>query len=203
MITYNNSILKVGGNWLVPSPAPDPYNPLGLPPYTIRVRCPAGREPITHYIGLGNPTSVQVSADPNVWDVTLESTDWSDLFTSEAIVEVLGANTANVENMSRMFEYCSALTTLCLFDTSSVESFYLAFASSNITVIPLYPTDSLVDASQAFSSCYNVETGALALYQQMSTQDNPPTYHDNCFTDCGSSTVTGAAELEQIPADWK
>lgn len=203
MITYNGNIMKVSGYWLTNSQTPDPYNPLGLPPYTIRVRLTAGAEPLTHYIGLGTPTAVQVYADPNVWDVTLESPDWSDLFTSESIVEVLGANTTGVENMSRMFEYCSALTTLCLFDTSSVESFYLAFASSNITAIPLYPTDSLVDAYQAFSSCYNVETGSLALYQQMSTQANPPTYHDNCFADCGSGTVTGAAELEQIPADWK
>ena len=31
MITYNNSVLKVGSSWLKTS-----LNPLGLPPYTMR-----------------------------------------------------------------------------------------------------------------------------------------------------------------------
>jgi hypothetical protein len=41
------------------------------------------------------------------------------------------------------------------------------------------------------------------LYQQASTQTNPPTNHDATFRSCGRDTTTGAAELAQIPSDWK
>jgi len=56
--------------------------------------------------------------------------------------------------------------------------------------------------SHMFHSCANVESGALALYQQASTQTTIPT-HTQAFRDCGSNTVTGAAELALIPDDWK
>lgn len=45
--------------------------------------------------------------------------------------------------------------------------------------------------------------GAATLYQQASSQANPPQSHDATFYKCGSDTVTGAAELAQIPSDWK
>jgi hypothetical protein len=54
-----------------------------------------------------------------------------------------------------------------------------------------------------FGECVNVQSGALALYQQASTQTNPPSNHGGTFYNCGSNTTTGAAELAQIPSDWK
>jgi hypothetical protein len=53
-----------------------------------------------------------------------------------------------------------------------------------------------------FYSCKNVETGALALYQQASSQSAIPS-HTKAFYLCGSSTSTGTSELAQIPTDWK
>jgi len=43
------------------------------------------------------------------------------------------------------------------------------------------------------------------LYQQVSTQANPPSKsnHTRTFMKCGSDTQTGSAELAQIPSDWK
>jgi len=52
-------------------------------------------------------------------------------------------------------------------------------------------------------NCRNVQSGALALYNQASTQANPPTNHTLAFQNCGVDTQTGAAELAQIPSDWK
>ena len=49
----------------------------------------------------------------------------------------------------------------------------------------------------------NAGSRALALYQQASTQSNPPPSHSSTFYKCGIDTVTGAAELAQIHADWK
>jgi hypothetical protein len=57
--------------------------------------------------------------------------------------------------------------------------------------------------SDMFWDCYNVESGALALYQQASSQARPPAYHYYTFYKCGINTTTGAAELAQIPSDWK
>jgi len=57
--------------------------------------------------------------------------------------------------------------------------------------------------NQMLFNCYNVQSGALALYQQASTQTNPPTGHGSTFRNCGSNTQTGAEELAQIPSDWK
>ena len=54
-----------------------------------------------------------------------------------------------------------------------------------------------------FANCTKVQSGALALYQQASTQANPPPEHARTFRNCGSDTPTGAAELAQIPYDWK
>ena len=54
-----------------------------------------------------------------------------------------------------------------------------------------------------FLYCFKVTGGALALYQQASTQANPPLKHDYCFENCGRDTQTGAAELAQIPNEWK
>jgi len=56
--------------------------------------------------------------------------------------------------------------------------------------------------TQTFHNCTKVESGALALYQQASTQTRPPSSHTYCFRSCGSDTTTGAAELAQIPSSW-
>jgi hypothetical protein len=57
--------------------------------------------------------------------------------------------------------------------------------------------------NNTFGQTLNVEGGALALYQQASSQTNPPSSHSQTFYDCGKNTTTGAAELSQIPSDWK
>jgi len=56
--------------------------------------------------------------------------------------------------------------------------------------------------NRTFIDCYNVASGALALYTQASSQINPPSNHQNTFKDCGSNTQTGAEELAGIPSSW-
>mgnify|MGYP002517200301 CR=1 FL=1 len=90
-------------------------------------------------------------------------------------------DTANVTDMNGMFFECKALKSLDLSD----------FDTANVT-----------DMSYMFDSCYNVEFGALALYQQASTQSTPPQNYNRAFKYCGRDTTTGAAELAQIPASW-
>lgn len=230
------------------SAPPDPYNPLNLPPYTIRLKYNSGVTP-TFWYG----TAVQVSSSPdNVWDLTYNSSDWSSIVIYHTdLIAVLGANTTGVSifdtafaacpnlqtvalfdtssatSMHSMFDRCSSLTSIPLFDTSSVTMTRAMFRGctslisvptfntplvtdmshmfeecSALTSIPLLDTSSVTDISYMCALCASVETGALALYQQASSQTKPPSRFKDCFYLCGSNTVTGAAELAQIPKVW-
>lgn len=286
MIVHNGNILKINGNWLIAHeepvpPEPDPYNPLNLPPYTIRIKIRTGYTPHpTH------GTATQVSSDPNIWDLTYESSDWSEIFDSTDsyleldLLEVLGANSTGVTDMHSMFDYCINMTSVSIFDTRGVTNMRLMFSrcynlqsiplydtssvtnmrsmfskccsletipllnTSNVTdmygmfgstpvqgytyhlttiplidtskvtnmgymfsessiqTIPLFDTSSVTNMDYAFYYCRKVESGALALYQQASSQTTPPSSHTSTFESCGSDTTTGAAELDQIPESW-
>jgi hypothetical protein len=150
-------------------------------------------------------------------------------FTSEDnLVSVIAAgDCGSVKSMFRMFRGCTSLVSCCLFDSSSVTTIAAAFfGCTNLKEIPQFDTSSVIVAEYAFnqcrsvkaiplldtsamtnvdsifSGCSNVESGALALYTEMSTQTNPPAIHTDAFSNCGTNTTTGAAELAQIPASW-
>lgn len=248
IIKYDNKAIKYSNKWVSidggtpPVPPVDPYNPLGLPPFTMRVKFTDGYTP-TNTLA----TWTQVSSSPNIWDLTRENPDWSVyigslLHMNTNLLEVLGANTSGVTAMDYLFTSCTNLTNVALFDTTDIISHYEStgpdgtatwygvyrmfsscrslisvplFDFSNIqgsrsmfegcwalTSIPLFDLSSARDASYMFYNCLNVESGALALYQQASTQANPP-WHTLMFANCGRDTTTGAAELAQIPSDWK
>ena len=135
---------------------------------------------------------------------------------------MLAGNTSGVVDSSKVnkirtipnFNLSSATDIGYLAARTLIESFPL-FNTSNITyldqicgdclnlkAVPLLDTSSATNVSYMFYNCPNVESGALALYQQMNTQTTPPGTHTNTFTDCGSNTVTGADELAQIPSSW-
>lgn len=112
-------------------------------------------------------------------------------------------DTSSAIAMYNMFHGCTALTTVPLFDTSSViDMEMMFFECNNLTSVPLLDTSSATNMNSMFYGCYNVQSGALALYNQASSQATPPTDHNDTFTDCGRDTVTGAAELAQIPSSW-
>lgn len=244
-------------------PGPDPYNPLGLPPYTIRTRWTEDFTPTI--TGVTGAVVTQVSAEPNIWDITYQNTTWTRLFNDAGshanLIEVLGANTTNVTVMGGanasqggLFKDCISLERVALFDTSNVTNmgcmFYhqvtgcpitslplfdtgnvtnmgsMLFRCNNLTTIPLFntvnvtgmagfaghcssltnipllKTSRLVGANNMFYNCSNVESGALALYTQMSNQGTVKA-HTLTFYNCGINTETGSAELAQIPDDWK
>lgn len=302
---YQGKALRVAGGTAVVGWKYDLYNPLGLPPFTIRCQFTAGTTPT-----MGDSQKL-VDATDNVWDITKNDTNWTSLlYADTTLISVLGANTTNVTNMSRLFGSCTNLASVALFDTSSVLSIFNSntpvsmfgicssltsvpgfdfskvnsleqafrgcsslvsiqdlktdantslkgtfygctslksapnmstghvttmdgtfygctalesvplYDTSSVTTfystsrggtfhncsslksIPLFNTSSATNVRQMFSGCTKVESGALALYQQMSTQTTPPTTHTNTFQNCGRDTVTGAAELAQIPTSW-
>lgn len=120
-----------------------------------------------------------------------------------SITSVSLFDTSNVEDMQNMFEGCTQLTSVPLFDTSNVTRMdYMFWKCGSLTSVPLFDTSNVIDMTNMCRDCTNVQSGALALYQQASTQTNPP-HHGATFRNCGSNTQTGSAELAQIPVGWK
>ena len=112
-------------------------------------------------------------------------------------------DTSAVTNMQSMFFDCTSLTSVPLFNTSAVTNMSVMFQGcTSLTSVPLFDTSAVTNIGAMFQGCTKVEGGALALYQQASTQETPPSNHNNVFKDCGKDTATGAAELAQIPSDW-
>ncbi len=212
---------------------PDPLNPLNLPANTVRVRTNDGNAPLkdmskaTH---ASYDTAVLVPGTTDVYDVYKSGSSFENLFYwSMNIVEVLGANSTGITNMQYMFKNCESFTTIStVFDTSSVTNMLGMFHNSSVlqsvplfdtsnvtsmramfefdgelTSIPLFNTSKVTDMERMFEFCRKVQSGALALYQQASTQANPPSLHNMTFYACGSDTQTGAAELAQIPYEWR
>ena len=122
---------------------------------------------------------------------------------NSALVSVGTINTPLNANANQMFRSCTSLTEMPDVNTASVTNATSMFDyCPQMKSIRLIDTGSMTTVPAMFRYCFKVESGALALYQQMSTQTTPPSYTSDCFTDCGSDTVTGAAELAQIPSSW-
>ena len=122
------------------------------------------------------------------------------------------SDTSNVLDMGSMFYSCLSLVEVPmgpdLYDTAKVWNFSNMFYNdSRLQYVPLFDTSNATGFQYLmmggmFYGCNNVEGGALALYQQASTQSSHVTNHDNTFYNCGQGTQTGVVELEQIPASW-
>ena len=111
-------------------------------------------------------------------------------------------DTSNVTNIAVMFMECHSLTSVPLFNTSSVTSMeFMFYNCDSLTYIPLFNTTNVRNMDCMFANCVKVESGALALYTQASTQANTPD-HTDTFLHCGDATMTGHLELEEIPEDW-
>ena len=245
-LVYNNECELLWPDYI------DPCNPLNLPANTVRVRTSDGAAPKKNS-NTSYETATLVEGTSDVYDVYKSGTDFTFLFfNSNNVEEVLGANTTGITNMYAMFNYCTSLTNVALFDTSSVTDMrnmfvfcysltsvplfntssvtnmqfmfskcsgltsaplfntssvtnmeYMFEKCSALKMVPLFNTSSVVFMTGMFEACTNVQSGALALYQQASTQANPPSKHTGTFKNCGANTTTGAAELAQIPDDWK
>lgn len=135
---------------------------------------------------------------------TSSVTDFGGTFqTCSALTTVPLLDTSSAETIASMFGACTSLQTVPLFNTANVTRMSSTFSGCSVlTAVPLFNTANVTDMYRTFYNCYQVESGALAMYQQASSQTTPPSNHDGTFTNCGRDTVTGAAELAQIPADW-
>lgn len=131
------------------------------------------------------------------------TTIYQTFYNCTSLISVCDLNTTDVTSLNGSFYGCSGLKAIPKINTSKVTIFFTCFSGcTGIKKIDLFDTSKATNVGGMFSGCFNVEEGALALYQQMSTQTTPPSTVSNCFLNCGKDTTTGAAELAQIPASW-
>ena len=148
ILSFNNKLLaNPSGSQLL--------GKVGLPPYTIRLLYRENTTPRQTWRPF-----VQVSENPNIWDLTYETSYWGELLRQETnLTEVIDANTKGVTNMDGLFSECSSLTNICLFDTSSVTSmsrmfYYCTALRGNV---PLFDTRNVTDMNSMFEYCSYVE----------------------------------------------
>lgn len=159
---------------------------------------------------------------------TSSCTTLSHMFSGcSALTSVPLYDTSNATELDGMFYNCASITTIPQYDTSLCTNFAVMFAlCTALTEIPLLNTSLATRTEDMFNecvslkhipnlnlplvervdrmcrNCYNVESGALALYTQFSSLEVEPVHDTEVFKNCGRDTVTGAAELAQIPSDW-
>lgn len=132
-------------------------------------------------------------------------TNMSGMFASSSIGgnKIPNFDTSSVTTMSDMFYGVHATIFNIPFDTSHV--LYMSRMFSHCTFmqqIPTLDTSSVRDVFEMFAVCPKVESGILDMYNQLSAQSAQLLRHGDCFSQCGSDTASGSAELAQIPSDW-
>ena len=145
------------------------YNPLSLPPYTIRVQIADGESVTPIYDSQGYAgTATRVSSSPNVWDLTYAKADWSYAFTygsthssakcfrfsnDNSIKKVLGFNSTGITNMSHLLMDNTSLTEVAIFDTRDVVNATEMFEDDRtLTVLPDF---DFASATSLRSICVN------------------------------------------------
>lgn len=145
----------------------------------------------------------QVSASPNVWK--LEITKWGyNANLGYGLLFLFGSNASppvgTITHSCRLIgsgnmdaaldgEYCASMDRM------------FGGCTGLEYIDPIHCT-TVENVGGMFSGCTNVEDGALDQYNWFNTYGVNIINHSGTFTDCGSSTTTGAAELDQIPVGW-
>lgn len=165
----------------------DPYNPLGLPDYTIRLRYFDGVTPT-----FSSGTAVQVSQSPNIWDLTYISNRWNGLLEGDLdLIEVLGGNIDKVKQTRFIFRGCSSL-----YDVGCIK------------MRTSYDSDDLFNRCYSLSSVEGLETSALTSVMYMFKDTSiiePPLFDtsnvvsfNSMFRDCNK--MTGVPEYDYTSA---
>lgn len=164
ILTYGGNALTYGaGSSVLVINSGDPYNPLGLPPYTMRFQFGDASYDPTADSWKSGATWTRVSSSPNVWDYTRQDWNWSSEFSSAFIsavnpVYLLGANFTDITNAISLFSNCSQLRNTVLFDTSNCTTTHQMFDRSGIASAPAYPLPACVSADGMFRNCSYLTT---------------------------------------------
>ena len=120
------------------------------------------------------------------------------------ITHIGNVNVPDLSTFYEMFANCASLVEIGQVQMKSgVTSFDSCFRGcQSITALPTLNLESATDVRNFMADCY-LYPHPLSIYSQLSNMGAQITDHDSCFYNCGRDSVTGAAELAQIPSDWK
>lgn len=205
MLVHNGNIITHNSKWFGSW-----YSPIPVPLGCVRVRTSDGLPP-TVPSGVQTSTSFEsatlVEGTTDVYDVYKSGTNFNYLcLYCTNITEIIDSNIPHVTSMRSAFSSCRSLTYVDVkkFDTSRIIDMWGLFrACGALTSIPMIKTDNAQDVQFMFEYCYNVETGILDMYNQLTTQAAPPPLYQGCFAYCGTWTESGTAENNQLPAIWR
>ena len=134
------------------------------------------------------------------------------MFTNcSSLVNIPQYSSNMLTDASYMFYECSSLVTVPSFNFINLRTTVNMFADcTSLTALPAFSSATLAKVSRTygmFEGCINVESGIVDFYNSLINKSGLVTYpvtdYARTFRDCGSNTTTGAAELAQIPSDWK
>lgn len=132
----------------------------------------------------------------------IAATNLAGAFKSCASLNSIGlVDASGATNMNEMCRACVALSDIHVINTESVTGMDSVFRNCEIMRrIPDMSYASVTAVDHAFENMW-VASGADALYTQLSSLANISSHADT-FLNCGPNTVSGAAELAQIPSSW-
>lgn len=116
------------------------------------------------------------------------------------IVSVHVMDTRTVTDFQSAFNGCNNLYEIAGLPIQG-QAFQMFMGCTSLRRLPRFEASSGAQVQEMFEGCSNVESGILDCYDSL--RDVAYIYHWACFRDCGVNTPTGAAELAQIPSDWK
>jgi hypothetical protein len=110
---------------------------------------------------------------------------------------------AGGSGLQQFFDGCAQLENVGTIYAPNVRQIsYMFRGCAGLKAIPSISCDSAITTTSMFSGCRNVESGILDFYNYLSTKETTVTTYSGTFNNCGINTVTGSAELAQIPSSW-
>lgn len=139
----------------------DPYNPLNLPPYTIRFKIvPYSGYP--DYWQLYNDVE-EIDPDNGIYQICIPKSNWSLEFSSVPdLLEIVGANSTGVTDLDGFLRDNNKLSKVALFDTTAVTDMNQMFDNcSLLTDIPAFSTSNVTTFNLMFRNCTSLQTSPL------------------------------------------
>lgn len=170
-------------------------------------------------VTLGNLSSVTTTArmfDGCTSLVTAPNIDTSHVLTAEdmfsyclKLKNVPLYDFSSAENVGGLFSSCKVLQSVPTFNFGS--AYYLSGTFSGCEKLTAIPNFTMATVSSLpsygfnvngmFRNCYLVSSGITRIYNKMAAWTGTVA-HTSTFTNCGSNTTAGSAELAQIPTSW-
>ena len=228
MLKVNNKIIKVNNKWL----NAEPYPPIVGNTFRIMFS-DSSYDPRTDTPDSESFTATQVSSNPNIWDITQTAQwpTWESVFSSNTYdgynfnslngtFDVIGyGNELYLGSCYDTFKG-SKLRSCCYFPLNTLYDQFFVIGETfedciYLTELPDLNYSEATDAhghreplneydiDRIYYGCINVESGILREYNKLSILFPHYSQPGHPFYNCGSNTTTGAAELAQIPDNWK